>query len=213
MQLAFRAPGSTNCALVQNTRVLGTATGEAGKIQLEPRVLGYGPVQLRIIGLGAAVPDAKVSSPMLELNVEPNEPLPARAIDAGEHLTPGFIVRAGDREQRTVIVVQNDFWLGDAGVRPGETFEVTGWLNLAATDVYQFHLRHHGSLTIDVDDVNVFENATGDYQLRMAPIALARGTHFVRMRGKAGDRMQMEFAFGGPGIRMINGTTLQHATK
>jgi hypothetical protein len=211
--LSFSAPGATSCAIVQNTRVLATANVNAGKIQLDTRVVGYGPVQLRIIGLGAAGPDARVTSPVLELNVEPNEPLPARALEAGQHLTPGFIVKAGDREPHTVVVVQNDFWLGDAGVRPGETFEVTGWLNLPATDVYQFQVRHHGTLWIDVDDVNVYESLGGDYQLRMAPIAMARGTHYVRMRGKTGDRMQMEFAFGGPGIRMINGTTLQHVTK
>jgi hypothetical protein len=165
---------------------------------------------LRIVGLGGAAPDTQVSSAPLDLHVEPNEPLPDRPLAAGRRLSPGFIVRPEGREPRTVIIVPNDFWLGDAGVAPHGRFEVDGYIKLDTTDVYQFHIRHHGSLTLEVDGIKLFDEPNGDYKLRMVPIAMAHGTHRVTLRGTAGERMQMEWGFGGPGIRHINGTMLQH---
>ncbi len=211
LEMTFNAPGATACALVQGSRVLGRVDKAQSAISINPILLGYGPVELQMLALG--LPGGQVASTPVRVSIQPNEPLPSVPLTPGNRLWPGFIVTPEGKPPKTVVFVPNAFWLGDAGVMAGGKFQVEGWIDVPADDVYQFHLRHYGALRLEVDQVPLYEETAGDYALRMAPVALAKGTHRVKLSGAAGDRLNMDFGFGGPGIRHMSGTLLQHEAK
>jgi hypothetical protein len=64
--LTVNAPGAAAIAVMHNSRVLGRVAGESGRVQIDARQLGRGPVQLQAVALGAQSPQ----SPPLELVVE-----------------------------------------------------------------------------------------------------------------------------------------------
>jgi hypothetical protein len=212
LELVADAPGAAVCMVVAGAHAVARIEGAQGRTTLEPRTLGYGPVRLQLVAFGAAG-EALVRSSPLRLSIEPNMPLPPVTVPGRGALTPGFVVTPQGKPPKTVVVVPNSFWLADANVRPGEAYDVQGYLDLLATDVYQFHVRHYGSLTLSIDGHEQYRGEAGDYQLHVLPLSLERGQHRLELHGKAGDRVEMEIGFGGPGIRPINGTILQHPVE
>ncbi|HWA99402.1 MAG TPA: hypothetical protein VG713_12960 [Pirellulales bacterium] len=212
LELTVRAPDAESIEIVQATDVIAKVSGPEGKCVIEPRTLGLGPVRLQAIATAARRED-RWRSPPLELMIEPNDPLPPTALERGEHLAQGFIVRPGSGPPTTIVLVKSAYWLADANVTPNSKFNVEGYLDLEATDTYQFHLRHRGSLTMSIDGKQVYMQPNGDYLLKMVPIALVQGVHRVELSGQTGMNVEMEVGFGGPGVRPLNGTTLRHRAK
>lgn len=70
--VAANSPGSTEIAVLHNSRLLGKILGEKGFLKIDPATLGYGPVRLRAVGLGGQQPLTYVWAKPIELTVERN---------------------------------------------------------------------------------------------------------------------------------------------
>jgi hypothetical protein len=68
--LAVESPGSIKIAVLQGSRLLGEIPGEGGRLQLDPATLGFGPVQLRVVGVGQGGSTSYAWAEPIELVVE-----------------------------------------------------------------------------------------------------------------------------------------------
>jgi len=64
------SPGSTSIAVLHNSRLLGTIARDSGRLQVDPAKLGFGPVQLRVVGLGHGGSTSYAWAQPIELVVE-----------------------------------------------------------------------------------------------------------------------------------------------
>ena len=65
-----KSPGSTRIAILHNSHLVGTIAGESGRVEIDPAVVGSGPVRLRAVGIVADdAPMQYAWSPPLEVNV------------------------------------------------------------------------------------------------------------------------------------------------
>ncbi len=64
------SPGSTNIAVLHNSRLLGTIAGQSGQLQIDPAQLGFGPVRLRVVALGQEGSTSYAWAEPIELTVE-----------------------------------------------------------------------------------------------------------------------------------------------
>jgi hypothetical protein len=68
--VSVKSPGSTRIAVLHNSHLVGTIAGESGRVEIDPAVLGSGPVRLRAVGIVADdAPIQYVWSPPLEVHV------------------------------------------------------------------------------------------------------------------------------------------------
>ena len=68
LAITAKAPGCSMIAVFQGNRLVGKAAGPEGRIEIDPRSLGSGPVRLRVMGLSQALRD-NVVAPPLDLEV------------------------------------------------------------------------------------------------------------------------------------------------
>jgi hypothetical protein len=68
--ITARSPGSREIVVVHHDRVVGTAVGDHGTLELDPAVLGLGPVWLQVVGRGGNGPAQDVWAAPIELTVE-----------------------------------------------------------------------------------------------------------------------------------------------
>jgi hypothetical protein len=68
--LSADSPGSTTIAVLHNSRLLGTIAGGQGQLEVDPATLGYGPVQLRVVGVGKGGSTSYAWAKPLELVVD-----------------------------------------------------------------------------------------------------------------------------------------------
>jgi len=71
-----KAPGCAVVVVFQGTRIVGKFTGEEGRVEIDPAVLGAGPVQLHVVGLGLGGRRDNVFATPLDLTIE--EPPPKK---------------------------------------------------------------------------------------------------------------------------------------
>jgi hypothetical protein len=64
------SPGSTSIAVLHNSRLLGKITGGHGQLEIDPVKLGFGPVELRVVGLGESGSTSYAWAEPIELVVE-----------------------------------------------------------------------------------------------------------------------------------------------
>ena len=68
--VAVNSPGSTEIAVLHNSRLLGKIAGEKGQLRIDPARLGFGPVSLRVVGIGSEEPKSYAWAKPIELTVE-----------------------------------------------------------------------------------------------------------------------------------------------
>jgi hypothetical protein len=64
------SPGSTSISVLHNCRLLGTIAGDHGQLQIDPARLGFGPVELRVVGVGNGGSTSYAWARPIELVVE-----------------------------------------------------------------------------------------------------------------------------------------------
>jgi len=74
VRLEVIAPGSIGVAVTHNGRLVGRLSGDRGRIEIDPQRLGYGPVTLKVVGLGAGGPATNVIARPVEFTVQPPSP-------------------------------------------------------------------------------------------------------------------------------------------
>ncbi len=50
--ISASSPGSKKIYVLHNSRLVGQIAGEQGRVEVDPAILGLGPVQLRVVGIG-----------------------------------------------------------------------------------------------------------------------------------------------------------------
>ncbi len=56
LKITASSPGSLGLVVLAGSRLLGRISGAQGSLEIAPRTLGFGPVQLRVMGLGNGTP-------------------------------------------------------------------------------------------------------------------------------------------------------------
>jgi uncharacterized protein (TIGR03790 family) len=70
VRIAVRSPGTVGIVAIQGSRIVGKVAAEQGEIAIPAKMLGAGPVSLRLAGLGDGGPVSNVMAAPLEFVVE-----------------------------------------------------------------------------------------------------------------------------------------------
>ena len=65
-----RSPRSVGIAVLHNSHLVGRISGESGRVEVNPSVLGFGPVVLRVMGLGDGQPINYVWAEPIQVTIE-----------------------------------------------------------------------------------------------------------------------------------------------
>ncbi len=206
LELSANAPGATSIAFFHNLRDLGRIEAAEGRITVDPRALGQGPVRILAVAMNADKTETW-ATPVV-LNIVPPAPLRTSALAAGQSLMPGFrVIPAG--QPAVIIEDGSGDWLAKAGVKHDGDFTVDGWFEAEKEDVYQFQLNGPNTLSISVDGIPLSWPRSGPWW--HVPVPLAKGLHRVRIEGKADGAPKLDVRFGRSGTRRINGAILKNA--
>ena len=211
--LAAKAPGMAEIFFSCNGRVLGRKDGAEARLKINPRMLGTGPVTLQAFARAPQETWAGVQSQPIDLTIQANVPLPAWQLPRGVTLVRGMRLRLAGGKSVPIHETLKPTWLADAGVKPGEAWELDGVFDAAATDTFQFQLWHDGDVKLAVDGRTLYEGKEGSDREHFVPIALAEGFHRLKIVGRAGPKERMQILFGGPGTLSLDGTRFRHTSR
>jgi len=203
--------------LLQHNQVLGMIEKARGEFKIPAAQLGIGPTALRVVGVmpapatpapapadpaAAAPPPAtpqfvSVQAQPIQLKILP-PPIAKPPADApkGELAAGAELTKADGSNQ--VWDKDEAGWLRQRGVKAGEKFTVSGWLEVGADGIGQIQVRNlplTGKITVNGKDLLTIEGDAG--QWRYAPLHLAAGRHRLVVTGIAD-----EAALAGCDIRL-----------
>jgi hypothetical protein len=214
------APLAKRGAVIANGHVLAAFEGDAAEVDIDPKPLGCGPIDLQVVAIDGVGPAQSAMSKIVSIVVKPNLPLPALQTPLPTQLVRGMRLRVGNGPTVPIQDTRADNWLSSAGVKPGDSFALEGYFEVAAPNketiasqapdvaaegVHQFQLRYTGDIKLGVDRALLHEGSDGDADQIFAPVALAPGMHRLRVVGKAGNPVKLQIRYGGNGTRSING--------
>ena len=215
LQVAVRAPGARQIAVLNNGRLLGTIAGAEGQLKVDPRVLGLGPVDLQAVGLFGSGPLERVVPPPVRVTVNPAQPLPAQPRPK-QSMLPGMTLKLANERLVPVQDTRDPAWLAANGVGPDQPYAFEGYFTVAGDAarhidlVHQFQVAHYGDLQLAVDGQALYRGREGKFELKLVPVALAPGLHRLTVVGKSGTDVKLRILFGGPGALSLNGRDFQH---
>jgi len=204
LALTASAPGAKSIAFYHDLDEVARIEGAGGTVQLDPRILGQGPVRIQPVAiLGES---RQILGEPITVRIKPPPAIPAPWANSRRTYADGFtVIHSGGK--RTVVQKAADNWLHDAGCGSGETFTIEAWFAVAATDVYQFQIHGATSLRLSVDGQP--QTWPHGSEWWFVPVHLGAGRHSVRIEGTAGGD-NLDVRFGGPGSRRLEGTHFQH---
>ncbi len=205
LTLGARLVGAAEILLYHNARPIGTLVGEQGQLELDPRRLGQGRVRIHAVATLRDDPKARVRSRTLVLDVVPPKPLPDGEPEGKLAGGLALVVEGGKP------IVIEDTYAGDwlaKHVQGGQSFVLTGWFDVPVAAVYQFQLNGNVAVELAVDG-HVLEQPEGA-GWKFLPVHLAKGSHLLRVTGKATGRPRLDLRFGGPGTRRLSGKRFRH---
>jgi len=205
VQLTASVPGAKSFIFFHNTDEVGRITGDTGSVQVDPRILGQGPIRIYPV---AVLGDTKqILGAPIDFRVTPPTALPALRSSSQIVLADGFTVTpAGGK--KTIVQESTGDWLAKAGVANGGAFTIDAWFTVSADDVYQFQFRGPADLRLSVDGKpQDWPRGTG---WRFIPVHLAPGRHLLRIDGKADSPPRLDVRFGGPGTQRLDGKRFRH---
>ncbi len=209
LQVAAQAAGAKQIHVLNNGRLLGTIQGERGAVQVDPRALGLGRVELQAIAIDGTTSRDRITPPPVVLDVQPAAPLPSLSGSAAE-LLPGMMLRLANKRLVPIQETQEPTWLASNGVGTDQPFVFQGFFDVPTDDVYQFQLWHYGSLELQIDSAPLYRSREGKYEQRFAPVNLAAGMHRLTVSGHTGKEARLRILFGGPGAAPLDGQRFRH---
>jgi hypothetical protein len=202
------AAGAKEIVIMQNVQPVGRIPGAKGKVPIDPRVLGLGPVRLRAVAVRDGEGPRQVVGKPLDMRIVPPQAMRPIAVPGGRMLIDDLSVRVDERFT-TAKHTYGD-WLEKAGVNKKTRFTVEGWFTVPADDVYQFQVQGNvkvASLAVDGHDQD-WPRTPGAWWF--VPVNLERGLHRVRITGQGVDQPTLEVRFGGPGSVHLEGSRFKH---
>lgn len=204
LSLNASAPGAKNISFFHNLDEVARIDGSNGSVQIDPRILGQGPVRLQPV---ATLGDSRqVLGEAISLRINPPPALQPPSANARRPYADGFTV-TNSSGKKTIVQKATDNWLRDAGIASGEAFTLDAFFLVPATEVYQFQLRGAAGLSISVD--GKVQDWPHGSEWRFVPVHLGAGRHSLRIAGKA-TAEKFDVRFGGPGSRRLDGARFQH---
>lgn len=210
LSLGARLTGGAEITLYHNARPLGAIHGEQGRVTVDPRRLGQGRVTLHAVGTLRDDPDAAVRSRPLELTVVPPQARPAVVPPVGATFAKGLRLTVDGGKPIVIDDTQSADWLAKH-VKDGQTFELAGWFDVPADDVYQFQLSGNVAIELEVDGKAQKQPANEGW--KFIPVHLAAGSHVLRISGKAPAKPRLDVRFGGPGCYRLSGKRFSHVQE
>lgn len=213
LTLEASCPGCEQIIFASAGRPLASAAGPSARVQIDPRQLGSGPVDIYAVASWRKAKTQEAVSPPLSLVVRSAKPIPALAETAGRRLR-GMLLRIDNGEPIPIQETRPPKWLADAGVKAGTSFTLEGFFTVPADDVYQFQIAHDGSLRLAVDDSVLYGAAsTTPDERQFLPVSLRAGLHRIHVSGKAGPQARLMLTFGGQGTTSFEGTTFRQPAE
>ena len=202
LTIQAKAPGAIGIAVLHNGRLVGKIQGGEGSAVIDPRSLGLGGVRLETVALRSA--RERVIGPPIRVTVTPPKAM-APVLPGERKMTRGLRLKLTGGDAVTIQQTRTPKWLAEAGVKPNETFELSGYFESPQLELAQFQIRHRGGLKVVVDNVVLYEQNIGDYERRFLPVMLEAGVHRLVVSGRAADEVQLEILFGSRGTSSIDG--------
>ncbi len=217
LEIAIDAPGASFAAIYHNKERIGHIQSEQGTVEIDPIELGVGPVVLEGLALGSGGPRQHALAVPLQIEVAPGDPI-VGSLPAGRKRNGWQLSTAST--STVVEDLSKGGWLKAAGASPDESADLVGYLDVPVRDVYQFHVKHRGRLTLEVDGTEILEaeEAAGGV-LRIVPAFLERGPHRVAVHVDPAPEVALDLRFGsqeghrGPGVKSIRGEQFWHVAE
>ena len=209
LSIEVACEGATGIDVMHLGRVVGHVNGAKGAAAVDSTAIGSEKAQLRAVAhfaaSGAAAGGSRAidafSAP-IEVQVELPAIKAARAgKDAGARgLTIATTASTGAAKgaksaPAAAVIVTDTFdpaWIASR-VQDGKPFEITGWFDAPAADLWQVQIATNTGATVEIDGVKLVHaklsalgsSAAGSGTWHYAPANLAQGTHRLRITGKA----------------------------
>eukprot|EP00913_Durusdinium_trenchii_P028378 g26606.t1 len=208
-RLTFRvaANGAKSIAVMNHHEMLGTVTGTSGRIEVDTRALGPGPVRISAV---AHIDGKQVRSAPIVLTIVPPAAWKPSGEKAGGKLANGLLLTVAGGKRQVVESTQKRDWLARLGVKPNQQFSLTGQFQIARQDVYQFQVWTSGDLEIKVDGRRLVRVKNADRRWQFYPVPLKPGRHRFELTGTASKTPALEIRFGGRGAQSLDGKRFQH---
>jgi hypothetical protein len=201
-ELQATLPGAREIVFVHNTRPIARIAGPQGRVTVDPRTLGQGPVRLQPLGLIGGETVRPVLGQPLELTIIPPPPLPAIETPPEQERTAGFRVTVPDKTPAVVERIAQDL-LASAGLEQGRSFTLEAYFHVPDDDVYQFQIRGHADIRGLWVDGKPQDWPRGT-PWWFVPVHLAKGAHQLRIEGQVAERPDIEIRFGGYGTQRLD---------
>ena len=211
IEVTVNQPGAKEILLMANVRTIARLTGDSGKLTIDPRVLGQGPVRLMTVALREGAGPKQIIGKPIDLTIIPPALSRAQSLPAGRAVADEIELRIGKRAPVGAKRADGD-WLTKAGVENGDPFSIEGWFEVPEDDVYQFQL--HGSAEIEKLSVDgIAQTWPRGKTWWFVPVSLAKGLHRVNIAGKGTAQSTLEIRFGGPGAQKLDGSRFKRLIK
>jgi uncharacterized protein (TIGR03790 family) len=203
--LTLDIEGAAKIDVLHLGRQVTTLSAAKGKIDLDSRVLGLGPVRLIAV---ADIAGTKVMATPLNLEIVPNTPLPAVTVNLpeGQTFVDGPTLTSSKTTTAHIVHdMRRKPALQEAKIPAGADFKLEAYFDAPKQDLYQFQIFTDGKVTLSVDGAPVGDSIEKSWSF--LPVALAKGKHRLEATGIAGPNRELTIRFGGPGSRDIGKST------
>ena len=210
VEIAASLEGAEKIIFLHNGRELASASGDKAAAKIDTRRLGLGPVEVQAVAqVKAGGRPTLIAARPIALTIGPPAPLPPVEPPKDEPLADGLKLTWGPDKSAIVMNMHGRGALSASGVEKGGEFQLEGYFDAEADDVYQFQVQFHGDLRIEIDGRPLDIGKRRAW--RFAPVSLAKGTHYFRATGKVTGSRSIDIRFGGPGAKSLDGARFRHA--
>jgi uncharacterized protein (TIGR03790 family) len=198
------APGADRVVAFYRGLPVGQTADARGKIVIDPRGVGLGPVVVDLVATRQGTPDVTWMAEPILCWVQPGPPLPAQVTSVGIDPLPGLTVSVAGGAKQVIEDTKDPKWLASAGAGSGDPYTLEALVTATVSGVHQLQVRFDGALGIYVDGALVFNGQTNRFIRHELPVHLAKGVHHLRMVGRVQDDPRLSIRFGWRGARRLS---------
>ncbi len=202
-------PGAEKIQFNHNVRPLGEIVGESGTVEIDPLILGLGPVRIGTAAVIGGEAPVTVLGPMIDVEIVPPPPRPGIPPPKGDtRRVPGLLLSRPGVEGTVVANTAAADWLKQAGVIGGQPFRIGASFEVSADEVCQFQIKGNCKPELIVDGETI--SRVEDDAWHFVPVSLAKGLHRLRIRSAGAVDTALDIRFGQRGARSIGAPAFFH---
>jgi hypothetical protein len=201
LEFELRCAGAKEIELRHQGRELAKVVGESGRVRIDPRTLGPGPISIQPL---ATVGDRQVSGRRRRWVLPPSAarvPLSPEQVQAAADRPAGLRLRVGEGAWTSATESRGD-WLQKLNAKSGEAVTIEWDVSASADELYQLQWAGRmGVVELRVNDQPVTWPAQGSW--RYLPVRLAAGNHRLTMHCQSVDNPTLELRWGTRGTTWL----------